>query len=112
MKKWLSAAVGLILFIPVISLAGPAGDEAQSVAIAMVNRFVDSWNRADGAAYGENYWPDSELVDPTGAIKSGRTAIEQEHAECGPALSKEAAYRKSAASSNARLEIHDRGLRR
>jgi uncharacterized protein (TIGR02246 family) len=81
MKKWLSAAVGLILFIPVISLAGPAGDEAQSVAIAMVNRFVDSWNRADGAAYGENYWPDSELVDPTGAIKSGRTAIEQEHAE-------------------------------
>jgi len=25
---------------------------------------VDSWNRADGAAYGENYWPDAELVNP------------------------------------------------
>jgi uncharacterized protein (TIGR02246 family) len=82
MRKCLSAVVvGLILFIPVITFAGPAGDEAQSAAIAMVNRFVDSWNRADGAAYGENYWPDAELVDPTGAIKNGRTAIVQEHVE-------------------------------
>lgn len=25
---------------------------------------VDSWNRADRGAYGENYWPEAELVDP------------------------------------------------
>lgn len=45
----------------------------------MVARFVDSWNRADGAAYGENYWPDAELVNPSGVISRGQTAIVQEH---------------------------------
>jgi len=53
--------------------------EAQATADAMVSRFVDSWNRADGMAYGENYWPDAELVDPTGAIVNGKTASVQEH---------------------------------
>lgn len=42
---------------------------------------MDSWNRADGAAYGENYWPDAELVDPSGEIVDGRAAIAQEHVD-------------------------------
>jgi hypothetical protein len=32
----------------------PVPREAAVAAQAMVMRFVDSWNRADGAAYGEN----------------------------------------------------------
>jgi hypothetical protein len=44
----------------------------------MVVRFTDSWNRADGAAYGENYWPEAELVNPSGDIVNGRAAIIQE----------------------------------
>jgi uncharacterized protein (TIGR02246 family) len=55
------------------------GAEARAAADAMVHRFVDSWNRADGAAYGENYWPDAELVDPSGVITNDRSAIVQEH---------------------------------
>ncbi|HEX5438388.1 MAG TPA: nuclear transport factor 2 family protein [Gemmatimonadaceae bacterium] len=55
------------------------GAEARRAADAMVKLFVDSWNRADGAAYGENYWPDAELVDPSGVITNGRAAIVQEH---------------------------------
>jgi uncharacterized protein (TIGR02246 family) len=47
----------------------------------MVERFVDSWNGADGAAYGENYWPDAELVDPSGVITRDRAAIVQEHVD-------------------------------
>ncbi len=47
----------------------------------MVTRFVDSWNRADGHAYGENYWPEAELVDPSGAVVDGRAAIVQEHVD-------------------------------
>ena len=83
MKKCLSAVVvGLILFIPVITFAGPAGDEAQSAAIAMVNRVLSIPGTGPmERRYGENYWPDAELVDPTGAIKNGRTAIVQEHVE-------------------------------
>jgi uncharacterized protein (TIGR02246 family) len=56
-------------------------NEAKVAAEAMVNRFVDSWNRADAAAYAENYWPEAELVDPTGAIVSGRDAIVKEHVD-------------------------------
>jgi uncharacterized protein (TIGR02246 family) len=54
---------------------------AAAAAEAMVTRFVDSWNRADGEAYGENYWLDAELVDPSGVISRGRSAIVQEHVE-------------------------------
>ena len=50
-------------------------------AEAMMDRFVDAWNRADGDAYGQNYWTDAELVDPTGTIWSGRTAIAGMHVE-------------------------------
>ena len=59
----------------------PVPKEAAASAHAMVQRFVDSWNRADGAAYGENYWPDAELVDPSGLISRGQAAIVQEHAD-------------------------------
>lgn len=30
-------------------------------------------------AYGEAYWPDAELVDPSGRISNGRAAIVQTH---------------------------------
>src|ERR1700680_5235135 len=69
----------LIPFIGVVAPSAPADDEAQAVAKAMVKRFVDSWNRADGAAYGENYWPEAELVNPSGDILNGKAAIVQEH---------------------------------
>ena len=72
--------IALTLFVPA-ALAIPADDEAQTAANAMVNRFVDSWNQADGAKYAENYWPEAELVDPVGRIVSGRTAIVQEHVD-------------------------------
>jgi hypothetical protein len=62
-----------------IAFAAPADQEAEAAATAMLNRFVNSWNRADGAAYGENYWPEAELVNPSGVIRSGRADIVQEH---------------------------------
>lgn len=52
-----------------------------TVAAAMVQVFVNSWNRAEGAAYGRNYWPDAELVDPLGIISTGRAAIVKEHVQ-------------------------------
>jgi uncharacterized protein (TIGR02246 family) len=82
MKKLLTAVgVALTLSLNAIPFASPVDNEAQTVANAMVNRFVDSWNHADGAAYGENYWPEAELVDPVGRIASGQPAIVREHVE-------------------------------
>ena len=47
----------------------------------MVPEVVCASNRADGAAYGENYWPDAELVNPSGTIVDGRAAIALEHVD-------------------------------
>ena len=69
----------LVMFSTVSAEA--VSKEANAAAEAMVNRFVNSWNRADGPAYGENYWPEAELVDPTGTVVEGRAAIVQEHVD-------------------------------
>jgi uncharacterized protein (TIGR02246 family) len=76
----------LLILIAAISLTQlaqyDASDaEAKAAAEATVRSFVDSWNSADGAAYGENYWSDAELVDPSGEIVDGRAAIAQEHVD-------------------------------
>ncbi len=66
MKRIAFCLLPVILVFPAIAGAVSQG-EADAAAQAMVNRFADSWNRADGAAYGENYWPEAELVDPAGS---------------------------------------------
>jgi uncharacterized protein (TIGR02246 family) len=81
MRQRLSPYMLLVVVVGIATMAvvASAKDETNSAAQAMVNRFADSWNRADGTAYGENYWPDAELVDPTGVIVTGREAIVKEH---------------------------------
>lgn len=53
----------------------------------LARTFAETWNRRDGPAYGEAYWPDAELVDPSGQVWNGRDAIIQTHVELwrGPA---------------------------
>lgn len=67
----------------------PVPADARAAAQAMVARFVDAWNSADDGAYGENYWPDAELVDPTGSIVRGQRAIAQQHRELWASIFKE-----------------------
>jgi uncharacterized protein (TIGR02246 family) len=73
--------VVLSLFAATIVFADSSDSDLQSAANAMVNRFADSWNRADGVVYGVNYWPEAERVNPAGAIRSGRAAIVKEHVD-------------------------------
>src|SRR3954471_7454115 len=82
MRLTVGSAISTLFAVGVIiSAATPSDNDATAASQAMVKRFTESWNRADGAAYGENYWPDAELVDPSGAISSGRAAIVQEHVD-------------------------------
>ena len=86
MQRTSTLLLGLLLVpiavAPVVAqTAPPVPKEASAAAQAMVDRFVSSWNRADGAAYGENYWPDAELVDPSGVISDGQVAIVKEHVD-------------------------------
>jgi uncharacterized protein (TIGR02246 family) len=78
----LLAAQLLAFFGPATAIAQsdpPVPKQPSQAAEAMVTRFVDSWNHADGAAYGKNYWPEAELVNPSGVISRGQAAIVQEH---------------------------------
>jgi hypothetical protein len=80
MRPTIASAIWILLAIGVnTSAATPADSDANAASGAMVKRFTESWNRADGAAYGENYWPEAELIDPSGGIVNGQKAIVQEH---------------------------------
>ena len=51
----------------------------EELAQAFADTFATTWNGKDGTAYGEAYWPDAELVDPTGTVWQGREAIAGMH---------------------------------
>jgi len=61
--------------------------QMQTLADKALKTFVDSWNRAAAGdslapqSYGTLYWPDAELVDPTGRIWDGQAAIVQMHVD-------------------------------
>lgn len=57
----------------------PAG--YQHAAEQLASTFAATWNAKDGPGYGTAYWPDAELVDPTGRISDGREAIIKTHEE-------------------------------
>lgn len=61
--------------------------EMKSAAEQLARTFTDTWNCQNGEAYGEAYWPDAELVDPTGQVWDGRDAIAAMHVHLwnGPA---------------------------
>ena len=62
-------------------------EEMRSAAEQLARTFTDTWNNQNGEAYGEAYWPDAELVDPTGQVWDGRDAIAAMHVHLwnGPA---------------------------
>jgi uncharacterized protein (TIGR02246 family) len=55
--------------------------EYDRAAEQLAATFAATWNAKDGPAYGMAYWPDAELVDPTGRISDGRDAIIKTHEE-------------------------------
>lgn len=61
--------------------------EMRAAAEQLARTFANTWNGQDGQAYGEAYWPDAELVDPTGRVWDGRDAIAVMHVHLwnGPA---------------------------
>jgi uncharacterized protein (TIGR02246 family) len=70
---------------PTPAIAAPTAvtSEAQYNAAAeqLAAAFATTWTAKDGPGYGLAYWPDAELVDPSGAIWDGREAIAQTHVD-------------------------------
>ena len=64
-----------------------ASSSQRLAAAQLAETFASSWNSRDGDAYGDAYWPDAELVDPSGQVWNGRVAIIQTHRDlwAGPA---------------------------
>lgn len=61
--------------------------EMRKAAEQLARTFTETWNGQNGAAYGEAYWADAELVDPSGQIWNSRDAIAAMHVQLwnGPA---------------------------
>ena len=74
-------AVALVIAAPSFAQRHSASASTQMMAAAtdLASRFESSWNAADGSAYGEAYWPEAELVDPTGRVWNSRQAIVRTH---------------------------------
>jgi uncharacterized protein (TIGR02246 family) len=81
-RRWNSGV--LVLSVAVFcSCSRSATDTAEydRVAAQLAATFATTWNAKDGPAYGTAYWPDAELVDPSGRIFDGRDAIIKTHEE-------------------------------
>jgi uncharacterized protein (TIGR02246 family) len=82
---WLFGLVACTAAVPAPS-ATQDGEVANAASAALA-QFTGSWNRAASgdaqapAQYGDLYWPDAELVDPSGNIWKGQPAIQQMHVD-------------------------------
>ena len=90
MKPILGLAVA---FIVACSNASPPAEtslpdaQSQQIAESALKTFVDSWNKSAAGdttghqLYGSQYWPDAELVDPSGNIWSDQQSIVKMHVD-------------------------------
>ena len=87
MKITLAVCVAALTACATVNPAPLSDAEVVNAASDALARFVDSWNRAAAgdvqapALYGDLYWPDAELVDPSGMIWKGQSAIQQMHVD-------------------------------
>lgn len=72
------AAAMIMLSSAAHAQTAPPAEMATAAAL-LASQFASTWNAADGAAYGQAYWQEAELVDPSGRIWDGRSAIVQTH---------------------------------
>jgi uncharacterized protein (TIGR02246 family) len=79
-RTFILGLAGIASVAPAIVTAAPApAPDFDNAAADLARRFASSWNARDGDAYGSAYWPDAELVDPSGNIWNGRAAIVRTH---------------------------------
>jgi len=88
MKSFVAVGLALLTGCASASTSGRASDaNSQDIAGSALNVFVDSWNKAAAGnpegpqSYGSLYWPDAELVDPSGNIWNGGPAVVQMHVD-------------------------------
>jgi uncharacterized protein (TIGR02246 family) len=87
MKSGLAVCLATLTACATVNSAPLTDGEVVNAASEALTSFVQSWNRAAAgdmqapAQYGDLYWPDAELVDPSGMIWNGQPAIQQMHVD-------------------------------
>ncbi len=87
MKKALAVCLAAFTGCATVNPAPLTDAEVVNAASGALAGFVESWNHAAAgdvqaaARYGNLYWPDAELVDPSGRIWTGQAAIQQMHVD-------------------------------
>lgn len=67
-----------LVAIVAMATAGPALAAANGDR-AIASALEEAWNRGDGSAWGEQFWPDARFVNAVGAVSDGRDAIAALH---------------------------------
>lgn len=88
MKKVAIAALLLLSTFVTADVTAQSQDaEVEKVASNALSRFIASWNRAAAgdslgyAQYRALYWPDADLVDPSGNVWNDQNGIVQMHVD-------------------------------
>ena len=88
MKATIGLGVALLTACATASTPrGSPDSDSRAIAADALEVFVASWNRAASGdpqgpqSYGTLYWPDAELVDPSGNVWRGGAAIVQMHVD-------------------------------
>lgn len=85
MKKAAIAALLLSTLVTADVWAQSGDTEVETVASSALSSFIASWNRAAAgdslgyAQYRALYWPDADLVDPSGNVWNDQNGIVQMH---------------------------------
>jgi uncharacterized protein (TIGR02246 family) len=69
-----------VLLFPILLMAQPGAETDEQATRAVVDRFMDSWNRHDAKAFAAVFAEDADFTNVRGIGTSGRQKIEDFHA--------------------------------
>ena len=68
-----------LLAVVAVAFSEPAWAAANG-DVAIAEALQVAWNRGDGQAWGEQFWPEARFVNAVGAVSDGQQAITKLHA--------------------------------
>lgn len=79
MRKWTSFSTVILLLTLALQPTYSAESEARAVAEKVVAALSAAWEKRDGVAWGDMFWPDAEFINVFGGVMTGQAEIATTH---------------------------------